>query len=222
MVTVVERELYAISEAARILRVKAPTLRWWLEGRDEYPPVIRVEPTGSPNVTWGEFVEAGFLRNYRHGGVPLPHIRQFVDELRGELGVPYPLAHAKPLIGPGRRLVLEAQREAGLEHPIAYEALGGQVLLEPALDLWVRRIDFAPEDEGQQPWAVRVHPAGRTSPVIIDPDYSFGAPTVQGIRTDAIVDLLEAGELPEDVAADFDLDLRVVKAAAAYEWAEAA
>ncbi len=65
-VTILDREMYTEAAAARLLRVAPSTLHWWLEGRPpRYRPVIRVEPTGSRNVTWAEFVEAGLLRSYR-------------------------------------------------------------------------------------------------------------------------------------------------------------
>ena len=42
---------------------------YWLEGGvrrcHQYPPVIRTEPTGSKFVTWGEFIEARYLADYR-------------------------------------------------------------------------------------------------------------------------------------------------------------
>jgi len=103
-----------------------------MKGHGNYPPVIRPEATGSRNVTWGECIEAGFLRSYRQEGVPLQRIRPVVDLLREQLGVPYPLAHAKPLVGPGRRLFLEAQDEVNLgKHPLVYEAVSRQLLLSP-------------------------------------------------------------------------------------------
>ena len=45
-VQVIDRELYTIPEAARILRMPASTLRWWLEGKRGHQPVIRLDPTG--------------------------------------------------------------------------------------------------------------------------------------------------------------------------------
>ena len=66
--------------------------------------MIRVEPTGSRNVTWAEFVEAGLLRSYRREhDVPLKELRDFIDRLREEFQVPYPLADRRSYIGPGRR-----------------------------------------------------------------------------------------------------------------------
>jgi hypothetical protein len=76
-VTLLDREMYTEVAAARLLRVAPSTLHWWLEGRPpRYRPVIRVEPTGSRNVTWAEFVKAGLLRSYRRDhDVPLKELR---------------------------------------------------------------------------------------------------------------------------------------------------
>jgi PIN like domain len=58
-VTILDREMYTEAAAARLLRVAPSTLHWWLEGRPpRYRPVIRVEPAGSRNITWAEFVAA--------------------------------------------------------------------------------------------------------------------------------------------------------------------
>lgn len=70
--------------------------------------------------------------------------------------------------------------------------------------------------------ALRLHPAGRGSPVVIDRAFSFGAPTVRGIRTAAMVELVDAGEPHELVAEQFGLAPADLKAALAYEWQPAA
>ena len=219
-IEVLDRELYTIGEAARLLRVPASTLRWWLEGRDHYPPVVRSESTGASTVTWGEFVEAGFLREYRKAR-SLQLLRPVIDKLREEFDVPYPLAHFKPFVGPGLQLTLEAQRSAELPDDLAivYEITTGQLVLAYEAKEFLQRVDFAPS--GMQ-WAERLYPAGRGSPVVIDPDFSFGAPTIRGIRTGAIAELVEAGEIPEAVAEDFSLEVPDVKAAVSYEWYDAA
>jgi uncharacterized protein (DUF433 family) len=220
-----ERELYPVGEAARLLRVPQSTLRWWLEGRvvrdKQYPPVIREAPTGSGLVTWGEFVEAGYLREYRSRSVPLPELRRFIDGLRQELHIRYPLAHLQPFVSAHRRLVLEVQKAAGLppEFGLVLEVTSGQLLLGRAAESFVERVEFSPE--GEQP-AVRLFPVGRESPVVIDPKRAFGAPSIKGIRTDALVELIDAGESPEEVADNFELPIEAVKAAVAYEWTMAA
>lgn len=60
------------------------------------------------------------------------------------------------------------------------------------------------------------------SPVVIDPRRAFGAPSVKGIRTDALAELIDAGEAPEQVADNVELPVEAVKAAVAYEWTMAA
>jgi hypothetical protein len=78
--------------------------------------VIRIEPTGSRNVTWAEFVEAGLLRSYRRDhDVPLKELRDFIDRLRDEYQVPYPLAGRRPYAGPGRQLLIDLQGRSQLD-----------------------------------------------------------------------------------------------------------
>ena len=220
-----DRELYPVGEAARLLRVPPSTLRWWLEGRTvrgkQYPPVIREEATRSGLVTWGEFVEAGYLKEYRSRSVPLPELRRFIDELRRELQIRYPLAHLQPYVSAHRRLVLELQKTAGLppEFGLVLEVTSGQLLLGRAAESFIEHVEFSEEGDNS---AVRVFPVGKESPVVIDPRRSFGAPSIRGVRTEALAELIDAGEPAEGVAEDFDLPVELVKAAVAYEWATAA
>ncbi len=217
-VAVLDRELYSVGYAARILGLPASTLRWWLDGRDSYPPVIRQQPTGSSVVTWGEFVEAGFLRAYRrHKGVSLQRIRLFVDHLRDSFGVPYPLAHYQPFVAEGPRLVVEAQAAAGIQpdEAIFIEAATGQLVMRGPFEEFVDKVDFA---KGGERWAERLHPEGRRSPVVIDPEFSFGAPTVGGVRTETLAEMIEAGEDQDEIAEHFGLSPAQVRAAVVFEW----
>lgn len=77
-----EREMYAEAEAARLLDVAPSTLHYWPEGKagragKVHRPVIRQEPKGAgAAMTWAEFVEAGLLRQYRRElKVRLPELR---------------------------------------------------------------------------------------------------------------------------------------------------
>lgn len=211
-VTPLAREMYTIREAAHLLALAPSTLRWWLEGSRGRKPVLRPEPTGSSNVTWGEFIEGGLLKAYRRKAVPLPRLRAFVDQLRHELGVPYPLAHHRPFVGEGRRLLLQAQAVAGIGN-LVYDVQGGQIVLDGQIEAFVDRVDWAPAGHAE-----RLYPAGRTSPVVIDPAVGFGAPTVNGIRTDALAELIEAGEDVDEVAEIYGLPVATVKAATSWEW----
>jgi uncharacterized protein (DUF433 family) len=216
-VTILERDMYTESAAADLLRVAPSTLHWWLEGRaPKYRPVIRVEPTGSRLVTWAEFVEAALLRSYRRvHDVPLRELRDFIDRMRDEFQVPYPLADKRPYVGSGRRLMIDLQGRSELDPEFCLVAIAnGQAVLTAPGEEFFERVDWA----GDEPAAWRPHddPA---SPVRVSPLVRFGRPAVGGISTEAIAGELDGGASTEEVAEDFDLDLDAVRWAHSYELA---
>ena len=183
--------------------------------------MLREQPSGRPDTTWGEVVEARYLRAYRAKNVPMQRLRPFIANMRQEFGVPYPLAHFKPFAS-GRRLVLEVQEQLHLPEALrmVYEVSTGQLILDPRVVGFLERVDFS--DSGEQE-ALRIRPAGKDSPVVIDPLISSGASTVRGIRTEILAEQAIAGIPVDEIAEDFRLPLDMVKAALSYEWsAEAA
>jgi uncharacterized protein (DUF433 family) len=218
--SVLDRELYDENLAAQVLRMPPSTLHWWLEGGwrkgRKYEPVIRPEPTGNKAVTWGELVEAQYLLGYRRDlGVKLSGLRWLIEHTRSTEGIPYRLAHARPWVGKGRRLLLDAQRTGQLPADLwaAWEPESGQLLLTAPAESFLARIEF---EDGH---ATRIRPAGADSPVVIDPDVRFGTPAVRGIPTEALADQVRAGDPIEMVAEDFGLALDDLIAALDYEQA---
>jgi uncharacterized protein (DUF433 family) len=218
-VAVLDREMFSVGEAAKLLRVPDPTLRWWLDGKrtpggKSYRPVIRPEPTGSPSVTWGEFVEAGLLRQYRRvHGVKLAELREFIDAAREQFGVPYPLAHQRPFVGPGKQLVQEIQTSVGLDAELCLVAVANdQLVLTAAADLFVTRVEW--DQDLAVGWRPHDDP---NSPVRMEPDMRFGRPAIKGISTEVLWEQLESGADVDEVAADFQLTEDDVRWANAYE-----
>lgn len=183
-----------------LLRLPTNTLRRWLEGTEvvgkPYPPVIRPESTGSDAVTWGEFVEAGLLRGYREKKVSMQRMRPFIERMRKEFGVPYPLAHFKPLVT-NKQLVYELQIESDLPPALflVQETADQMVWAEP-IRKFLETVEFAPELDVP----IRIFPLGKQQPVVIDPDVSYGIPQIRGIRTELIAESVRAGGLDEAVA----------------------
>jgi uncharacterized protein (DUF433 family) len=219
--TVLDRELYDEALAAEVLGVPRPTLHYWLEGGERrgraYAPVLRPAATGSHFVTWGEFVEARYVREYRRSlGASMHSLRAFIEHLRDELGVPYPLAHARPWVGPGRHLFISAQEQAGLPPELwaCVEPQTGVMLLLPPAESFLERVEFDGEENGV---VVRVRPSGPDSQVVIDPEVRFGSPTVRGIPTETIAEQVAAGDSIESVTRDFNLDLATVIDALRFE-----
>jgi uncharacterized protein (DUF433 family) len=211
-----ERDVYSIAEAARLLGLPLATAKRWLDGytyrKKAYRPVVRVEPTGSEIVTWAEFVELGYLREYRAKEVSLQKLRPAVDRLRAEFGAKYPLAHARPFIDQSRELLLEIQQETKLDRRLyMVVSRGGQLVLTPPAEAFLDKVEFIGDG------AARFRPAGADSPVLIDPELSFGVPQVKGVRTEAILELFLAKEPIELIADGYELDVGDVEAAIRFE-----
>jgi uncharacterized protein (DUF433 family) len=219
--TVLDRELYDEALAAEILRVPRRTLHYWLEGGEQrgrtHAPILRTAATGSHAVTWGEFVEARYLREYRRSlGASMHRLRAFIAYLRNQLGVPYPLAHARPWVGPGMHLFISAQEWAGLPPELwaCVEPQTGVMLLLAPAESFLERVEFDGEENGV---VVRLRPSGPDSEVVMDPEVRFGAPAVGGIPTETIAEQVAAGDSIEGVARDFNLDLAYVIDALRFE-----
>lgn len=213
--------MYSEAEAARLLGVPQSTLHYWLEGGERrgrtYRPVIRPEPRGTRTVTWAEFVEAGWLLEYRSRSVPMIELRGFIDQLRDQFGVPYPLADRRPLVS-GRQLVYDAQTAVQLDAEFCLvSVVNGQLLLTAPGQAFVQRIEW----DGDT--AIRYRPdPNPDSPVRIEPDIRFGRPAIKGISTEAIWEQSEVGEEIEQIAQVYGLAVTEVRWALAYENAKSA
>ena len=150
--SLLERPVYGIVEAAGLLGLRSDRTRAWLDGYARggvtYPPVIRFERTGADLVTWGEFVELGYLREYRRKGVPLQRLRPVIDALRREFDTPYPLATSRPYVY-GKELILELQEHADLPAAIAIVVRSAQeVMLSEEAKRFVSKVEFDHAGDG--------------------------------------------------------------------------
>jgi uncharacterized protein (DUF433 family) len=188
--TVLDREMYTEAEAARVLGIPQQTLHYWLEGKPpQYRPVIRQEPRRDRTVTWAEFVEAVLLREYRRTHeVPMAQLRRFIDLLREQFGVPYPLADRRPYVS-GRDLVYDAQTTAALAPEFCLVAVANeQFLLTPPSQAFLNRVEW----DGDVVAAWRPDP-NPDSLVSVSPTVRFGRPAVSGVSTEAIWEQEQSG-----------------------------
>jgi len=216
--SILERPVYGISEAAGLLGLRPDRARAWVDGYERqgscYAPVIREERTGDDVLTWGEFVELGYLREYRRKGVPLQRLRPVIDELRREFNTPYPLATAKPYLY-GKELVLKLQEKNEIPRAIAIVVASGQTIaFADEANRFLKKVEFDPPGDGD---VRRLYPAGAASPVVIDPLLRFGRPTVQGVATERLWELFDAGESVATIADGYELAEDLVRSAVAYE-----
>ncbi len=222
--SLLDRPIYGIRQVDALLGLPPGTARRWIDGYHRggrsYPPVVRPESTGEEIVTWGEFVETRLLAAYRAKGVPLQRMRPVIDRLREQLGVKYPLAHARPF-AQDRELVLEVQEIVDLDERLfIVEVLrNGQLRLAQGSQRFWDSIDWGlphPEGTGDK-IATRLHLVRPDSPVVLDPLRCFGAPSVGSVRTDVIAEEVRAGSPLTFVASSFEITLEQAAAAVEYE-----
>lgn len=220
-----DKPVYQMNEAARLLHLPDKTLRRWIDGdrrlEKTIEPLIRPESTGSTDVTWGEFVEAGLLREYRQRSLPIERLRPLLRGLRERLGEPYPLAIARPLLTDGRKPLWEEQLATETPESMLLVVQGGpedgyQLVLGEIAKQYVRRVEFEPPGTGV---AAKWFPA-ETRRIALDPRISFGLPTINGVRTETLAELAEAGEPPEKIArlySEFDITVKDIRQASEFE-----
>ena len=224
-VTVLDRPVMTAREACPTTR--HPTQHTAALARGRSPPRNLVQPGASRGA---DRLGGHHLGRTRRGAVParLPSEKRVdaatapaIGALRREFGVPYPLAHFKPFVDSRRRFLLQVQEEAQLptQLTLVYEHRSGQLVLDPRITDFLDRVDFSPEGELE---ALRLYPAGRNSPVVIQPTIASAAAAVHGVRTENLVELADSGVPVADIADDFGLPVADVKAALAYEWSKAA
>lgn len=214
--SLLDRAIYSYADVDRLVGLRKGTARRWLEGYSRqgrnYAPVLRPDPTGSDEVTWGEMVEARLLAEFRDRNVPVHRLRPAVERLRETWGR-YPLAHARPFLEvEGRELVQVVQREVGLDRGLQLVVVrDGQLVLSEAAHRFSAAVEYGQEV------VQSLRPNARTPQVVMDPRRSFGQPAVRNVRTESLAEDFRAGTTPEELSDLYDLDRDQVDAAIRFE-----
>jgi uncharacterized protein (DUF433 family) len=214
--SLLDRAIYSYPDVDRLVGLHSGTARRWLEGYVRsgrfYEPVLRLEPTGSDVVTWGEMVEARLLAEFRSQQVPVQRLRPAVVRLREEFGR-YPLAHARPFLEvDGRELVRVVQEEVGLERPLQLVVVrNDQLVLVETAERFRDAVEYENDVVG------RLRPDARTPGVVMDPLRAFGQPAVRNVRTESLAEEFRAGTSREELADLYDLSPGQVDEALRFE-----
>lgn len=211
--------LYGIGEAAGYLAIPSSTLTNWAFGYKRSRSGGSVARTGpiitavrqarrdEPAVPFVGLAEAYALAAFRHAGVPMQRIRPAIDALSRELGLEHMLASRRLYTDGAEVLYDYAQLADGTpEGESARELVvvrNGQRVFAEVVDLYLRRIDFAPDGYAR---LIRL-PQYAVAEVTVDPDHAFGRPrfTRGGAGVSDVLDLFQAGEPVDTVAEEFGL-----------------
>jgi uncharacterized protein (DUF433 family) len=213
--------MYTISDAAHLAHVAPVTVRRWLHGYAPDPryPEWRSPPVFGPNdatvslVSFLQLIEIVVASDFRKiSHLKLEVVRDAHANLRTEKGIEYPFAHVE-LESLGDHVVRWLQGEAraqAIDAPAQFSLPG---LIEQRTHEMVERrlseLDF------ERKLAARWYPVGKEIPIVVDPLYSAGLPTVvgRGVTVGAIYRRWKAD--PKDnidfIADDLQLDTQLVE-----------
>lgn len=214
--SLLDREIYSLSDVDRLVGLRAGTARRWLEGYERggraYEPVLRPGPRGDEVVTWGEMVEARLLAEFRAREVPVQRLRPAVERLRAEFGR-YPLARAQPLLEvEGRELVRRVQEHLSLDARFELVVVrNGQTMLSATADRFRQAVEYT------QGIVSSITPHAQAPEVRLDPVRAFGQPAVRNVRTDVLAEDYRAGASRDELIDLYDLDAEQVDAALRFE-----
>lgn len=219
LTTLLARGLYSLPAAGRLLDTSPAQLRRWAFGYERagrrYAPAIHAdldEVAGERALTFLDLVELMFIKGLRDAGHSFPRIHEAHRVLSRLLKTEHPFALRSAFSDPAGIYVLLERENQG---ELLVELKGdGQIAMWSTLHRYLHQLEFDIDDLAQ-----RWYPAGRATPIVVDPRVSFGAPVVAGTRieTAAIAELYHGEDSIEEIAWLFDLELAQVNAAIEFE-----
>ena len=202
---------YRVAEVAKYTGARAGTISSWHNRAGRLGPILPGKESGKP-LSYLQLVEAAFIADFRKMKISMPKIRKARDYLMKRFDSEYPFAQFD-IHTAGPHIVMDlidAEPDADLENLIIADA-AGQLGWASMIENRFGQFEYVEQ------LAIRWHPQGIASPVVIDARVSFGAPTIRGVPTWAIRGRKVAGELPSEIADDFGLNEDEVEAAIAFE-----
>lgn len=213
--------MYTAPEAAQLAHVAPVTVRRWLRGyapdprHPEWrsPPVFGPKDANTSLVSFLQLIEIVIASDFRKiSHLRLDVIREAHANLRTETDIEYPFAHVE-LESLGDHVVrwLKGEgRAQAIDAPSQFSLPG--LIEQRTHDMVERRLG---ELDFEQKLAARWYPVGKDIPIVVDPLYSAGLPTIlgRGVTVGAIYRRWKTD--PKDnidfIAEDLQLDTGLVE-----------
>jgi uncharacterized protein (DUF433 family) len=174
---------YTIRQAAALAHVSMGTVRNWLFGFAD-PGGYHMAPLFGGKVKTEETTQVSFLElaeliiaaRYRRYKIKLQRIRDAHLFAREEWGVPYPFASLDLTTVGGH--ILHRFEELNPDSGPQFVVLSSpnQFVLPELVAHEMDRFDYSPLDRFAERW----YPHGKDVPIVVDPHYAGGRPTIAG------------------------------------------
>lgn len=202
--------IYTIADTARYLHIPLPTLKTWVNGRSyptqkgdqDFLPLIQRPQPNIPQLSFTNLVEAHVLRVIRTvHNVPLRQVRLALDYISEQFKTEHPLVQ-KQFSTDGVDIFIEQFER------LINASRSGQLAMKQVLNNLLTRIEWDEQDIASRLFPmINDHSHNfRDKVLIIDPNISFGKPTITGtgIPTKIVTQLFDAGDSIEDIADDYN------------------
>jgi uncharacterized protein (DUF433 family) len=218
---------YTVKDAAHYLSMSPNTLRSWVAGRrygnasgmQKVDPLIVRPVQGDPRLSFANLVEAFVLLALRQTfKVRMSAIRTALAHAEQLCKIPRLLLSRQLRAAPGNVFVKELDE-------IVNVGLGGQLAMPEIMERYLRRLEWNERDTPRLLYPfTRKETSGGPKVVAIDPEVAFGRPVVRRkwISTAVIAERFKAGESIQEIAEDYELEVREVEEAIRYETPAAA
>jgi len=214
---------YTLAEASRLVGVSRWRISRWLKGY-EYTYSVRderregkqesiIKHSKEPMASFLDLIDLLFVKKFLERGFTLQYLRKALEEAREKWGTPH-FARSK-FFTSGKQIVLELGSES--KYMIALMT-GGQSAMPQIIEQLDNKIDF--EKVTGFELASRWYPLGKNGLIVIDPQVSFGRPTLIGrsIAVANIYDLyLGENKKIEPVSHWYSIPRREINAAISFQ-----
>ncbi len=182
-----ETPAYSVTMTSRLAGISRWRVRRWLRGYKysggELSPVVKRKISAeSPYASFLDLIDLLFVKLFLERGFTLQRIRKVLDDARDHLQTPH-FARSK-FFTSGDDIVLKLQQDDYVQ------LMGsGQRVFKEITEKLYDKLDF--EDITKHGFVCRWYPEGRKGSIMIDPQISFGRPTLigYGVATSNIYDL---------------------------------
>lgn len=202
---------YRVGEAASYAEISPQTVAAWESKKSEAKSALS-RRQNRKGISFLELIEIAIVADLRREGVKLSSIRTARDYFHRTIGEKFPFAKEKfKTDGVNILLSLKGSDGEELQDRMIVADENGQLIWADFLYKSLKEFDYL---EGS---VVRWRLGGEFNRVLIDPRICFGAPTVDGIMTRAILSEWKNEVSVDEIAEDFGISSKSVKDALLFE-----
>lgn len=214
---------YSIATTSRLVGIARWSIARYLRGYryryftkvEEYevqqPPVVESE-VNSSYASFLDMVDLLIVKEFMKRGFTLQHLRPALAEVRERLGTHH-FARSE-FYTSGKEIILKLPKDGVMIALLT----GGQIAISEIVKKLSTKLDF--ENVTEFGFARRYYPQGKNGSIVVDPQISFGRPTLigHGVATSSIYDLYLGENKDFNKVCDwFNIPLPKIKTAVQFE-----